>query len=204
MRLTQLHRAHIEASLLASQVDSRDEPLHQRYAKLARDCYERQYSDERRELMASLPEGWLLVSGYITVALASDGCVVHLSFNGRFPRLGYNCSSDVHREVVYLPFPVCDNGTCRLRLELSHPLHHAYDQLAADREALGRDRATLKAQVHATLARYRDVEKLLKEWPEVRPFVENIIGEASTPVVNLPAIPRQELNAALGLQEVVP
>lgn len=56
---------------------------------------------------------------------------------------------------------------------------------------------TDKQVLRATLARLNTVKKIQEEWPEIMPFVEQVVGQMT--VANLPAVNKEDLNARFDL-----
>jgi len=65
----------------------------------------------------------------------------------------------------------------------------------AKRVAIKDERAKLYKELRTSLDSFATLESLLKKWPELEPFTKSITPAAS----NLPAIPREQINKALGI-----
>lgn len=84
------------------------------------------------------------------------------------------------------------------RFDHDHPLTVKFLTLKAAHDALEKEIAAAARTAKATLDSVSTIDKLVDVWPEARVFAEKykVNGEAKA---ILPAIPRRELNNALGL-----
>lgn len=198
-RLDKNDRSKIASRVLANRFDKKDTELHDRYAKLAEHCYERQYPKKVRDLMASLPDGWLRTSNDIHVQFGSAGMYyTRLSFNGAFPG-DYGCSRIAGRPAVEKMFPSLDRDTLRLLLDNDDPLSVKFHALQAEREEYAKERNIISNEVRGVIGSFHTTGTLLKAWPELEQFMKDIapIARASTTAI-APIV--TDLNKKLGIK----
>lgn len=91
-----------------------------------------------------------------------------------------------------MPFFDKDDGC--LGFDANSPATAAFERFHAAERKLQEAKEEASAKVHGILSEATTVKKLMEVWPEVEPF----IPPAATPI-HLPAVPRDEVNALLGL-----
>lgn len=82
----------------------------------------------------------------------------------------------------------------RPKFSADAPVTKALTELNAAKDKLRAEKDEARAMVNGILSKPGTIGKLLEIWPEVEPF----IPPETTPV-HLPAVPRDEVNALLGL-----
>jgi hypothetical protein len=85
---------------------------------------------------------------------------------------------------------------CCISFDARHPLVTRYHKLEQAKKALREEIQKAKAAAHATLNKANSTKQLLELWPEVEPFIGDLVS--NTPCVAL-AIPIPELNKTFGL-----
>lgn len=66
------------------------------------------------------------------------------------------------------------------------------------KDSLDEARKDAGSLVWAVLEKATTIKKLVEIWPEIEPFIPQ---DVTAPVVNLPAVPTEEINALLGLKK---
>lgn len=95
------------------------------------------------------------------------------------------------------PIPHNLSQGCAKRYENVHPLSDRYFELRSRKDELGRRRSAAEHQIDLALQKATTVAKLVELWPEVRPFVADMLDAPPPPP--LPAIPVAALNKTLDL-----
>ncbi len=80
-------------------------------------------------------------------------------------------------------------------LDAEHALTKEFLAIEALTESVKQREEALRAQLSASVASFKTVEKLLKEWPEAKDLLPAKIEK----ITNLPAIQVKDLNALIGL-----
>jgi hypothetical protein len=99
---------------------------------------------------------------------------------------------------VRIPYFLDDdysNDSGRRSFPGNHPLTTRFTKLSQARERLRRAREDARAKASSVLYSVATTAALVQAWPEV----ESFIPAAEVAPKNLPAVPMQELNCALGL-----
>lgn len=192
-------RAKIRTALLARKFNEEAEQLRVARAGLAFDLYQRLYDAPTRERMAALPEGWLPEQSELAVELG--GTVRCVKFNGSPSAGGYYAM----RQFTQVPstfrqIQAHHSHGVVLTLDGADPLTAACDRLEAAWVDLRERRDRLGAEVDATLAQFRTIATLVKDWPEVVPFLPERQQRTATAV----AVPRARLNELLDLPVEAP
>lgn len=163
------------------------------HATLAKSLYEDIFWLAAIKRMNDLPVGWLPTVTYITIQTTIAGDEQRFHFcgspgrrNGAEWTLFFKYLTDVHMRIPYSK----QGGILK-----SYASHAGVSFFTEKRNKLRTEIIETERRLNATLAKYRAVKGLLKEWPEIEPF----IPVKSKPVENLPSLPREELNAILKL-----
>ena len=172
-RLTTYLRSTILSRVLVHRFKGEEEAFAAREAALADTVYCLTFSEERRAMMNSLPEGWL-----------PETNAVHATISGGYQSLSL---ADQRR------FPYDRNGGCLGVYDGGTPVAVTYETLRADRKVHREAKAQARAAAVAVLESVTTVGALLTRWPEVAPFVPD------EEVVHLPALPLDSVNRLLGL-----
>lgn len=125
--------------------------------------------------------------------------------DGFFCRFDYNVPADwrsfgvKHRENANRRMPSGARSNQAIKwYDLDHAMTVKFLKLKADREALKLEIERTSRTAKATLASVSTISKLIDVWPEARVFAEKYAVQGEAKAI-LPAIPRRELNNALGL-----
>lgn len=177
-RLTNEVRHQVMTRLLERSFSKRFEALETEEHALAHEVYNDIYPPEIQAQMQALPAGFLPVETSIYCRFGRDYHV--LDFGG----MAGKRMADKHAGIVAKGYPASSHLTMK------------YIKFASKRNALRDERNQAEATAREILYGVSTVEKLLKTWPECKPFVESV-----TPVPKPlpPALPIPEINAMLGL-----
>ena len=193
IRLTQPLRDGIARRMIAHRFADDVAASAAGFAALAGDVYNAVYSRKQRELIASLPKGWLPLEIHIAVTLGGD--VRYLAFNGH----GYGCAPSLVPAPDAVTRPVADKH--RRGVAATYPATHrfaiAHDRLVATAQEIRQQASAANQQIHAMLRSASTTAKLVEMWPEAAAF----LPLRATPTVALPAVPVADLNATLRLGE---
>lgn len=179
MRLNQRHKNQL-VKLIVDQAMADDEAASEVAEQKAADrVYRACYTPKQIELMNSLPDGWLSMSGSVLVTYRGEWVRLHFAEHDarRFPENS----------------PQCD----RIIDDVNDPLWPVLEKLLKLKAVVNDRRNDLTAEVRAVVNASSTTEALVKKWPECKPFVEKVCGEKQ---VMLPAINLKKLNKALGLK----
>lgn len=158
--------------------------------------YEDFFSESVRGQIYALPEGWLQEQSYFTVVFG--GSYTHMEFDGYGAERSEFKTLVPHtlRTTIQRRFPNLFIGLPLRTYEADAPLSLEYGRLKNARIDLIFSVRDAKTAIRAALNSAPTVRSLLKDWPEVEPFVRKVAGKESTPV---PAIPAKKLNDMLKL-----
>jgi hypothetical protein len=162
-------------------------------AALAEEFYNLSFTLAERSAMQALPDGWLQKMDGIRVQIS--GQITSLDFNGDFMRSGW---FQMRAESVYRLFTHETRNSVMLTLGSTHPLAIRYDRQAHQMSVIDEEVKTAKNAIRAVVSQASTTGRLLTLWPEVRPFLEKLLG-APPPPPSLPAVRTVELNRMLGL-----
>ena len=167
-------------------------------AALADEVYNEIYGPLTQKRMAELPEGWLGVRSGFTVVFG--GAHEQIDFDG-----DYNLNASLRATVPQNRprpeprrfFSVHNSHHTPIRVyEARHPLSEKYQTNEAKRSDLMKQVAEAEKALKAALESVTTVGRLLAVWPELKPFCTDLLAAK---VPNLPAVPRERLNALLDL-----
>lgn len=166
-RLTNHIRNQMLLALINKRFKSEEKALEDLKPAVGDEIYKLVFPEWRK--MDRLPEGWLRrVSG---LRFYDKGQARYVAFSRERP-IPHDEPSELKGEAA------------RLARE--------YEEKRAE---LKERRDTVTRQVRATLESFHTLDKLLKEWPEAKPFVPKELA----PITSALAIPVASLNALLGL-----
>jgi hypothetical protein len=174
-RLTGWIRNGILNKLTAHRFDAEFAAINVRERALGEKIYHDIFSEAEIELMASLPEGWLLEQDSIGIQFS-----------------GYHYGS------IELPslfrFPMEKSCGCLKSYDGGTEFAAEWEKILADRADVKSRRVQARAAASAILESVTTTAALLSKWPEVAPFLP-----AATEVHQLPALPIDNINKLLGL-----
>jgi len=181
VRLTEDMRRDITAALLAHKLEKREAAHVATSAKLALRIYQHAFSAADRRKMQELPEGWLPTCTHIDVRMG-----------GEFHRFNFGVA-DKAGKWPSQRFPSVrksEDFIIEVRSDIGQAIAAYRDETAALKEA----RNELKAKASGILSSVTTTARLAEVWPEVVAFIPKYVPR------QLPAVRRDELNAAFGLR----
>lgn len=194
IKLTAEIRKSIRERVLKDKYEKRYKDIGVRFKALAENVYNDVYSKKDRDLMASLPKSWLVTSRDIYVRFEGHGSYEILRFSGE---CGYQIMRYKSGEILEKLIPAKDRDRCVKVYEPTSKLTVEYSACMVVFRQLGKDFDISNQMLTTTLARFKTLNALKKEWPEITPFTDHIIGTSINNV--LPAILMSEINKQLGL-----
>lgn len=199
MRLTSGMRLSLGVAVMRHRFSDEIEKLISDRATFAADVYDDVFKKWDRELMASLPGGWLPEVQKVNAQFGESGSTfAQICFDGRiegevFARLR---SQKKERTVATLrPVPNNKEHGCWKTYPDDHRISRRWTVLGKRFNTLCENIAAAQQQVDAALASATTVAALLKQWPEIEPFTKQICVESA----KLPAIASSTLNATFKL-----
>lgn len=133
--------------------------------------YEMVYSERARKRLEEAPEGWYPTATSVQVMVEDDGVVrVHFGRNRLVP---FDHKDNNYNKVVAIvpgehPYFVAQRA-----------VDEARQDLADFREELNRQRRSTTARVLAVINSVTTTGKLLDVWPEVAPFLPEMVSSSS-------------------------
>lgn len=180
VRLTEDMRRDITRALIAHKLDKREADLAKLSHKLALRVYQNQFSAADRRKMEALPEGWLSTIDHVSVKVGGDYRTFTFGpadAKGNSPRQRV----PANRERTF---------TFEARSEIGLAIREYITEADAIKEV----RDELKAKAQGVLSSVTTTTRLAEVWPEAVPFIPKYVPR------QLPAVRRDELNAAFGLR----
>lgn len=181
VRLTEDMRRDITKALLDHKLAKREEAHKASEFKLALRIYNSVFSAADRKKMAALPDGWLGVETYIDTRVGGQ---FHRFFFG-FPDKTGNRPTQ-----RFLSRNRREDFVIEVRSDVGLAIAAYRDEA----EAINAARTELKAKASGVLASVTTTSRLAEVWPEVVAFIPKYVPR------QLPAVRRDELNAAFGLR----
>lgn len=172
-RLTNELRNRIIKAVLEHRFGPDEAALEKAKARLAQLVYDSLYSADEQKAMAALPEGWLPRQMNDGVYLA--GLYVSITFA---------------KPLLYTWKHYSESP----KFPADHPTSRLFEDINTRKSKLREAKDAASAKVNGILSSASTAKKLLELWPEVEPFIP-----PDTAPVYLPAVPRAEVNALLGL-----
>lgn len=173
--LTNEARNKILARLIEHRFGAEEEALRKARRAFAARVYDDIFTKKQRDLMASLPSGWMPTKQTINVYFAGE--ITQLSLPDQRP---------VPHDKVHGTLAVYD---------ARHPLAEAKVDLDRKAYDLTERRDAARANANAFLRNSKTLKQLVDAWPEIEPFANDVIEKP----VKLPTIDLSKLNADLGL-----
>lgn len=161
------------------------------------------YEDALRDdlpTIRTLKEGWLPTDNDIKVQFGAE--VIAIKFNGQWD--DYSLDSRLKMagaEVLdksHFPFPSRKKGTVVKIYSATDPLAEEFDKMKSRYAAVIEEIRKAYADAMRAMNQVSSVKKLMEVWPEVTVIAMDYM-EAGERKAILPAVPRAELNKALGL-----
>ncbi|MFA9261741.1 MAG: Nmad5 family putative nucleotide modification protein [Undibacterium sp.] len=199
IKLTKAIRATISNLLTARKFTDRQSAINDARAALALDFYNDSFSEKDRELMNSLPEGWLPLYAFIKGKIGAGYEALQFSGELDFSRY-YNSNKgvDVGRSPVRYRFPAASGSEFEKVYEATHPFAERFARIEEDQTALKYELASTRGVIAAALSKASGTDKLIAGWPEIESIVA-LLPQPQIPSSNLPAISMKDLNELLDL-----
>lgn len=209
-RLTKSIREALLKKLLQRAFQERAQAHVQRCSEFAVRVYEDALATHL-EAIRAIPPGWLPGGDDLKVYVGGD--MERLCFNGS---MGNGCLTTTLRETgakevddlegsvpgsfnrPHLPFPAKLRGQCLKQYEAGTPIAEEFTAIKGAQEDLETEISRASRTTSTAMASVTTVPKLIEVWPEVEEFAKHYIDHGERKAI-LPAIPRAELNAKLGL-----
>lgn len=209
-------REEILTGLLRHAFLKRYEEREQRMARLAQDAYEEALDIPARRLIESLPAGWLDERDRFTVyfggqsaTLYFDGSLVSViprRYRGggieaslpNFSLAGCLARGSSRKAVPNRRFPRNMLQGENLSLDANHELSQEWLSFTSSLSTFMEEVDTAAVKSWAALQTVTTPEKLLKEWPEVGPYIPARAWQLNSPR-SLPTIRTEDLNKSLRL-----
>jgi len=197
-RLVNAMREGIIDRLMTHTFNERIEALHATHAAAAMAAYVDIYDAPTRKRMDDLPDGWLATDNDIRIEASASTIV--LEFSGNFPYYGKHASLHVVGAMAhYMRFPVRDKGRTLKVYDGGTPIAERVTEFMERRDALMSEMQLARKRAAATLDTVHTLEKLIEQWPEIEPFIDE--KDRPVPVTAL-TIPTDQLNELFKLPAV--
>lgn len=163
---------------------------------LASEVYNDVYSKKDRDLMASLPDGWLPEASYVRVSMAGMDVQFHFSnLPENQQRGGYRRQP---RDPEKRRTPNKFDGYRAKNYDAQHKLSVKREKLAAETSKLKEEWGKTHSEVWAFVDQFQTAKRLIESWPEIKSIVEEVVGTENKPSRAV-ALRTEELNERLGL-----
>lgn len=173
IRLNNHIKQKIAKALCERKFGKQEKEIVARRAKLALDVYNDTYTAQQRSRMNRLPDGWLATTMYIHPSFAGQSSQMRLPKSVRVP-----------------------SNNPDKRYDAVHPFTQEFNSIYRDNQKLSEERQAAYTAAMGAMHKCQTLEKLLKVWPEVKPFVPETLTAQVTVAL---AIPIPQLNTMLGL-----
>lgn len=196
-RLTNDMRGEIVTALIHHTFDARVATLCDERAAIATSVYDLHYAKDRKA-MDALPDGWLPTNDGVRFRAGATEWTLYFCgvLHGRYGAYSNLACMPSNKRVPQTK-RVLERQSGRIVevFDAQHPIAERVEASAASLDALNEEVNAAKRTAQATLNRFTTVEKLLEEWPEIKPF----IPANKQPQAPVPALPTQHLNKMFDL-----
>lgn len=201
VRLTKDMREQIAAKVINYKFGSTMlSELRHEQASIAQAVYNDMLSEKEKVLIESLPNGWLPESEYVSVRFGGE--YTQLWFNGTITSLPYNMTRilgiNSGLKTVTKRIPSYATRHAAKTFNARHALSERYSGLGIKLSKFKEDYTTSNTMLSATLKKATTSNRLIELWPEIKPFVEAVVGKPAASSTAL-AIPIASLNERFGL-----
>jgi hypothetical protein len=179
IRITENMRIAITQRLLDHRFDKEHKALKQRENDLALKFYRAIYSAPARKAMEAVPPGWMPTTHRIRISVNGNYSVLHTA------------------DAVPVPFTDQQQIHPINKIKGGEALAEALDAHLRAAAGYERERKAVRDKTNGALAGFGTIASLLKAWPEVKPFVDQLGFNESAK--SLPAAIPADLNTSLGL-----
>lgn len=138
--------------------------------------YRSSFSNSEWEYIVKCPPGFLEMTNAVTLFVCGENLRINLASLSPLPA-----------SMRY--------GSVPMEFRASVEDQKKYRAIKVSYDALEKERATARSKLVTALRSFPTTEKLLELWPEIEPFIEDMLQKKS----GLPAIPISSLNQILHL-----
>jgi hypothetical protein len=184
MRLDKTIRKHILSKLLAYRFTQKCAELRKKVADFTETIYNDVYSGNYRSQMHDVPFGWLPESNSIKVQFGAE--MVEMEFSGGTisSKVGWVSSQNKRSKLV--PFKDWSSwgGTRCVKIYGALEAHSiTWAQLANDIDDLNDKIDVAETHINTILNSTTTSESLVVKWPEVEPFLKDLVGYKHVPMI---------------------
>lgn len=207
VRLCKYHREAIAKKVLNYKFQSSSNTLKSietEHKNLAQAVYEAAFSKKERETIDSLPKGWMWEGS--TIKARFGGEVSELTFSGTLSglrgshrynllhQMGYTNPEHVNKRMPYQ-----NHYGILAVFDHDSDITARYNAMMKRFTTLMEESAKAQRVLEATLRNASTSNALIKAWPEVEPFVRQVVGTKSPAASVALVVPVADLNATFGL-----
>lgn len=198
-KLTNSTRDTIVSHLMEGKFDTQSDTILKRRIALADKVYQRMYKPAIRAKMLELPSGWLPELDQICCNLGKQRA--KLQFDGHPKNLKFGAAwlQEVDSNTDRRRFLAEDQHNREFTISEPDPLVQEYWAIKQLTGNLSDDYTRLRNEVKGIIYGSTTSTGLVERWPEVAPFLENLIPVAI--IGNLPAVKLDAINEKLGLRK---
>ena len=183
MNITKSEKLELVEALVRNKQAPAAELMRVQIFNMLADVYANAYSVDEQVFMGNLPVGWLPVSSQVTLREGDSSLIIGWNGKRRYLRYADIYTNDVPSVSRLMTFQDTMSG-------LPGPVTKIKNMLVDFED----ETEKLKEQVRRALMPYRTLDKLVDDWPAVKPFLVK-----RQEVYKLPVPQFGELNKALGL-----
>lgn len=193
IKLTKGMRDDVVDSVLRHKFGPLEKKLEEEQYKLAEKAYNLVFSKKERELMESLPKGWLRTDDDINIRLPGY-CHVRLQFSPHKHGLGKD------KDRVYKRFPY-ESGSS-FNPEVGSKLADLAQAYLDKKDKLQQEKREARNAAEALMNSVTTVNRAIEVWPAAETFIKDAVGvhgkyqKSNAP---LPVVMVEDLNKKLGL-----
>lgn len=176
-RLTKTIREHICEHAVKAAFEHKLEDLKNREAELAEACYNAVFSEDIRNALSQVPDGWL----------RTCTCL-------RFNAGGWNVMLCSEKEM-----PTPDSRFCEPLGAVTGELADKVQAFSQEKTQLTDDQHDARAKMLGFLEGFSTFKQLREAWPEGEQFYQDYDSRRIAP--NVPAVITKEINTMLGLAD---
>lgn len=182
IRLTKQLRERILFELLKDKFKDKEAEIEKKKINLANQIYESKYSQAERDLMTSLPIGWLEVRTGI-----------YASLGGEFLQFEFEKNSPKR-------YPHSQGHACLIK-EDTGKLTKAYQHIKSLIENLKDERGLLREKINSILYSAKSDKRLREIWPEISIVLDLVCEKIPQPLATIPKKLISDLNSQLNLKD---
>lgn len=179
-KLRQFEKEMLVNLLISHKFDKLQDKLLDRELKLGQVVYNELYTAKCQHVMASFPDGFFPVQSTVRVRFGGADA----------DRFTADWNDD--RRIAHMH----QYGT--VDYAANHLLGEKFRQLKADQQKLDAEKKDATRKIYATLKPITTVGALLKQWPDIAPFLDRVVPREKK-ASQLPVVPIKTLNKLLDL-----